>query len=387
MQITEIIGYANSIIGDSSTDRLSQAERYDAATEATAWLLEELGNEHMVDRVTIEYAPSVLWYQMDDIAPYMMGSGELRLSSKKEGVDFTRVDGRELASMPENRFAYAIERYDDKAFLGVVIPKSEQGIIRDLVRFEQGDSLTYTGTNASNITPSTDHVRFDMTATGVSATGLSTITDPINLEPKTPDDVYILDVEIPDIEDITSISLSFGDDLATDYVLITTTQDFVVGNNTVVFKHRDRSVVGTPDLSSVTRWRVLINHQTSKPAVEGFKFSDLRSATIMPMEFKYLFYRVGKNTSGADITEFGADTDVPFFSERYPQYKFAVGHKAASVLFRFLQLWEESRQEAREADVALARFRKNFPSERDAVSSTFKPAGVNLRRNRIIRRR
>ena len=392
MTIAEIISYANSIIGDSSTDRITAAERYEAATEAVAWLLEELGNEHMVDRVDIDYVPSVMWYKLDTITPYLMGTGEVKLKEPKQSVDFTKIDSREITSAPKNRYAYAIDRFNGNSFLGILLPSTEDGEVTSLVPFNEEDGLTYTGTNGSNITETPDAVRFDMTGTGVTATGLETTTTAIDLSQKGDDDIYIVDVFIPDITDVTSVTLRFGTDLTSNYRMGTVAQDIngealIEGNNTLLFRHRDLTVVGSPTMTSITRWRVLINHQSSKPITTGFEISDLRTAKVIPLTFKYLFYRVGQSSAGADIIQFTADTDVPFFSERYPQYRYAVGHKTASVLFRFLQLWEEVRQESREAQAALDRYRKNFPSERDSTNSAFKPAGVNLRRNRIIRRR
>jgi len=91
--------------------------------------------------------------------------------------------------------------------------------------------------------------------------------------------------------------------------------------------------------------------------------------------------------AGTELIEFTADTDIPFFVNRYPQYKFAVAHKAAGVLFRGLRLPDDARSEDREASSALKRFRKNFAGERDTGSSAFKVAGISFRNRRVIRRR
>jgi len=120
--------------------------------------------------------------------------------------------------------------------------------------------------------------------------------------------------------------------------------------------------------------------------VGGFKISDLRIAKSVFLTFKYIFYRVGKDSTGDDITEFSADTDIPFFAERYPQYKFAVAHKAASVLFSSLRLPDDSRSEDRKAMSALDRYRKNFSGEKDMGSTAFKVAGISFRGRRTIRR-
>ena len=392
MNLTDIINNTNTYIGDISTDRLTDADRFAAMTEATAWLLEELGNEHMVDRVDIEYLPTVTWYKMDNLTPYLLTAGQLRFKNEEDHItDFTRIEARDLALMSKNRTAYTIERFNSDSYLGITIPNSTKYPHLDLIPFNKDDGLTYTGTNTTNIIEEDDAVRFDMLTDGVAATGLTTTSSPFNIDSFSVDGVLIVEVEIPDITDVTSITIKFGTDLSTDYYSGTVAQDIngntlVEGVNTVKVNWADLILIGTPDLTAMTKWSVNINHEVTKPAVEGFKISDLRIASPVMLTFKYIFYRVGKTAAGADIIEFTSATDVPFFIDRYPQYRFAVAHKAAGTLFRSLQLKEEAYAEDREATQALKRFRKNFSAERDTASSTFKPAGVRFNRRQVRRR-
>lgn len=393
MNLSDIIKNINTYIGDSSTDRISADERYQAATEGTAWLLEELGNEHMTDRTDIEYIPTVTWYKMDSLTPYLLTAGQLRFKEDQgERVDFTRVEPRDLFTMAHNRHAYAIERFNGESYLGIIVPDMNEYPHQDLIQMNENDGLTYTGVNASNIVKEKDAVRFDMTTTGPTTTGLTTVTDSIDISSYDGVGVIIFEVEIPDIEEVTSVSIKFGENLSTDYYLGTVTQDIngnnlVAGVNTLKFKISELTPVGTPSLSDITVWSFNVNHLTSKPAVDGFRFSDLRVAEPLYLTFKYIFYRVGKDSTGDDIIEFTADTDVPFFMERYPQYRYAVAHKAAAVLFRSMVMPENARDEDRQANNSLDRYRKNFSGDRDMPSSQFKPAGINLRNRRIIRRR
>lgn len=395
--VADILKNANAYIGDTSTDRITSDDRYQAVTEACAWLLEELGNEHMVDRADIEYLPTVTWYKMDTLTPYLLTSGQLRFKNEKgDRVDFTRVEPRDLATMGNNRHAYAIERYNDVSYMGIKVPTSsysdEEGISMDLIELNSGDGLTYTGINAVSIIKESDAIRFDMSNTGVTATGLSTTAKAIDLTNYLGTGTLIFEIEISDIANVTSVSLKFGNNLTTDYYLGTVAQDvngnpLVEGVNTISIPWRDLTIVGTPTITSVVAWSWTMNHDAGKPVAEGFKLSDMRIAKPIALTFKYVFYRVGKTTAGADIIEFTATTDVPFFAERYPQYRYSVAHKAASVLFKNQRLFDESRAEERDASNALERYRKNFTGERDMANSAFKVAGINLRGRRIIRRR
>lgn len=393
MNLTDILNNTNTYIGDSSTDRLSDTERYQAATEATAWLLEELGNEHMVDRAEIEFLPTVTWYKMDSLTPYLLTAGQIRFKEEDDHKDdFTRLEARDLAQTNKNKFAYAIERFDGDSYLGINIPLSSKYPHSDLIAMDKNDGLTYTGINATNITGEANAIRWDMAATGPTVSGLSTVSDSISISTYENLGVFIFEIEIPDISDVTSVSLKFGDNLTTDYYLGTVTQDvngnpLIAGVNTIKVKWEDLTLVGTPDLDAVVAWSILINHDTGKAVAEGFKFSDLRIANPVYLNFKYIFYRVGKDASDADLIEFSAGTDIPFFIDRYPQYRFAVAHKTASILYRSLRLFEEAKGEDTEAIISLRRFRKNFSAERDTGSSAFKVAGVSFRNRRVIRRR
>lgn len=393
MNLTDVLNNVNTFIGDSSTDRITDAERYQAATEATAWLLEELGNEHMVDRAEIEYLPTVTWYKMDNLTPYLLTAGELRFKEEDDSDgDFTRIESRDLTNMNHNRNAYAIERFNGSSYLGIVIPTSDQYPHKDLIEFNLSDGYTYTGVNADNIVKEKNAVKFDMENTGVAATGLTTTTSAIDLSQFDDVGVLIFEIEIPDVTDVNSVSIKFGDDLTTDYYLGSATQDvngnaLTEGVNTIKISWSDLTVVGTPTVTAVTEWGFYINHETDKVVVEDFRLSDLRIAKPIYLNFKYIFYRVGKNAAGDDLIEFSAATDVPFFIERYPQYKFAVAHKAAARLLRSLRLYQEAGSEDRDAREALGRYRKNFSNERDQGSSTFKVAGINFRNRRIVRRR
>ena len=391
--VNDLIQTTNQYIGDSSNDRVVLGDRLSALTEATAWLLEELGNEHMTDRVEVEYLPTVRWYKMRGLSPYLLTAGQLRFKNELSGMsDFTRIEARDLASMTENRTAYAIERYNDDAFMGIVVPKNTQVRVNELLKLNKFDNITYTGVNATNIAKAADFVSFDMAAPGGTATGLRATTTAQNLSEYQGDGVLVFDVEIPNITGVTGVSLKFGHNLTTDYWLGLVLQDIhgdtlKVGLNTIKVRFSEMVVIGSPNASNVTQWELLITHQASKPLAENFRLSDLRIVKPINLIFKYIFYRVGKNSLGVDIIEFGAITDTPFFAERYPQYKFAVAHKAASILYKGMTLYENARDEERDAFSALVRFRKNFSGERDSANSTFKPHGINFRSRRIIKRR
>jgi len=395
MDLSDIIKNVDTFTGDSSNDRVTASDRYQAITEATAWLLEELGNEHMTDRTEITYLPTVTWYKMDNLTPYLLTAGQLRFKEEdghERDSDFTRVEPRDLATIPPTRYAYAIEQYNGDAYMGINVPARENEGQQDLIELNVNDGLTYTGVNADNIVGETHAIRFDMENTGVTSTGLTTTSGTINISDYEDTGYIVFEVEIPDISNVNSVSIKFGDDLSTDYYLGTVTQDvngntLAAGVNTIKVEMKGLSVVGTPDNSAVTEWGWYVNHDSGKVAVGDFRLSDMRVADPTHLTFKYIFYRVGKDTSGTELIEFTATTDVPFFVERYPQYRFAVAHKASSILFRSMREHASAGSEESQAKQSLKRYRKNFSNERDTSNSAFKLAGVRFRGRRFIRRK
>lgn len=386
MTVQDIIDLANSYISDTSNDRLTETQRLDAVTEATAWLLEELGNEHMVNKEEIEFLDTVTWYKLDAQVPTILTTGDVRLKHDHD-VDFTRQDIRAFSTMTVNRPSYTIERYNGDTFLGLKMPSNNYS--KDIIAYNKDDSNTYTGINADNFVKEEYALRFDMQATGQSTTGVETTIDAVDFTSFDGRARLVFEIEIPDITDVTSVSLRFGSNLSSDYYLGTVTQD-INGNtlseglNIIKIAWEDLTQVGTP--GSLTKWRVNINHQTSKPVMEGIKVSDLRADLPTLVNLKYIFWHVGEDASGTQITEFADTTDVPFFSGRYDQYKFAVAHQTASHLFRSLRLKDEAEDEEIQAGRALVRYRKNFSGERDLNDSAFKVAGINFRRRKTIRR-
>ena len=111
-----------------------------------------------------------------------------------------------------------------------------------------------------------------------------------------------------------------------------------------------------------------------------FRIDNLRLVRPENLTFHYLSWNVGTDTSGADITVFGATTDVPYFSGQYDQYKYAVAHKASAILFRALRLREEAQFEENEADEAMRRAKGIHPSSKVEEVKSFKIRGVRFNR-------
>jgi hypothetical protein len=101
----------------------------------------------------------------------------------------------------------------------------------------------------------------------------------------------------------------------------------------------------------------------------------------------YTSWNVGTNSGGTALKAFTATTDIPFFSGQYDQYLYAVAHKATSILFKALRLYNEADREEKEAIAEMNRVRQVIPKSRPAELKNFKVRGIRFSHGRSRTRR
>lgn len=405
----------DTYLGDSSTDRISSAERFNAMTEATAWLLEELGNEHMVDTYALDFLDSVNYYKVTtDLANLLVGA-DLRRDKADQVISFARKSPREIAEeigQGSKDPSWAIDRHDNETFLVVNFrSKYDAQVISSLDTITDGGTWTTydAGSDALNLTTDNNEfkqgsgcINFDV---DVSQSGNNFATiyvpdiGPIDLSSYEDLGSFIYWVYIPENLYTTSLTLYWGSDTAAtpatraNYWSATVTTD-INGNaladgwNEIKVNWSDATMTGTPDSSAVVYIEKRLTYDASQTDDTDYRYDYLRIVQPEQLNFHYISWKVGTNNSGTDITAYTATNDIPFYSGQYDQYKYAVAHKAASILYySALRLPEQGAVEAGQADQALARYRKNFESSKVREVKSFKIHGVNLRRRNKINRR
>lgn len=395
----------NTYLGDSSQDRISDTERYQALTEATTWLLEELGNEHMVDTYSIDFLDTVNTYKVTDGLADLLVGGDLRLPTEDHVRSFTRKSPREIAEEIGQKQtgdpSWAIERRDGDAFLVINYnsPKAAQ-FITALDSVTDGGTWTVDA-DAVNITSDVNEKKqgtaslnfdIDVSASGSNYAGVYAPDAPVmDISQSEQLGSFLMDVYIPDVSETTAVTLFWGSDegatpaTRADYWSSTVTTDingnaFVDGWNTVRFNWNGATTTGTPNSGAVGYYEVRISYGAGQGDDTDYRLDNLRLAMPETLTFHYVSWNVGTDNSFADITSYTADTDIPFYSGRYDQYRYAVAHKAASILFySALRLVEQGAVEESEAAKALQRYRENFESNKTREIKSFKVHGVNLR--------
>lgn len=407
--VANIITNLDSYIGDSSTDRVSQAERFQYITESVAWLQERLGNDHQNATYDLKYFDGVHYYKTTTAIADLLDAADLRRGTNDHDVSFTRKSPRELAEeigqdFPES--SYSIERRDMDAYL-VVNHRSKYDAIQisncDYLADGGGeweiDSVNSDATNLTvdntEFTNGTNSFMFDIDVSQ-SGNNRATILNSTLTVRDLSSVKYLasgfVDVYIPDSTNITSLTLYWGSDSSNYYSKTSTTdyngQAFQDGWNTVKFDWATATKTSSPDDTAIDYVRIDINYGVGQTDDSGFRIDNVRFVRPEKLTFHYLSWVVGKNSSGTDIYAFTATTDVPYFSGQYDQYKYPVAHRAASLAYKGLRLYNEADSEETEAEKALNRISKLIPSSRTPEVKSFKIMGVNFSkgRNRRFRR-
>lgn len=406
----------STYLGDSTNDRITEAERLQYMTEATSWLLEELGNEHTIATYQLPYLDTVHYYKVTAGLANLLVGADLRAPENDHTESMSRKSPRELAEeigQSATEDAWAIERRDGDIFLAINYhPQNKRD---DIASF---DTLTSdggiwtadtTGSDAANITADPNEkevgsgsINFDVDvsqtannlATVYNATGRSK-----NLSYLEDTGSFIYRVYLPDVLYTSSITFRWSSDVGATPATVTNswsstnTTDingnaFVVGWNRVRVQWANATKTGTPDAETIQYYSFSVNYTASQGDDTDYRLDDLTIVKPVNLTFHYISFKVGLSNAGADITAFTNLTDIPFYSGRYDQYKYCVAHKAASLAYySSLRLPNEGAVEEGEAVKSLTRYRKQFESSLVREEKSFKVKGLNLRRRGINRLR
>lgn len=390
----------NTYIGDSSTDRVSAAERLQYITEATIWLQTQLDNDHSIRTYSVSYYDTINYYKINSAISDVLESNALRRATTELDNDLTRKDARQIAidiatDSPES--SYALERRDGNLYLAIN-HDSKYGALQ-VTSF---DSLTNVGGTWAADTTNSDATNvainevdgsngtvgclsFDVDVSQSGNNRATIYNDDLNDEDLSDDkdlSVWLLDVKFPDVTYISSVTFYWGSS-STDYYSVTQTTNydgssFIADWNTLKFTWLGATVTGTPDDDAINYIRIDVNYGASQADATSFKLDNLRLVRPETLTLHYTSWNVGTNSSGTQLKVFGATTDIPYFSSQYDQYLYAVAHKAASLTFRALRLSNEADKEEIEALNEMNRVRKVIPKSRPAELKNFKVKGIRF---------
>lgn len=395
----------NTFIGDTSTDRISAAERLQFINEGVIWLQTQLDNDHSIRTYSVSFFDTLVSYKLNSAVTDVLEGNALRKLVGEPDVEFTRKDARQVfTDIAEESYesSYALERRDSNLFL--VVNHDAKYPALQVTSF---DSLTNIGgtwaadtTNSDATNVAIDEVdgsngtvgclSFDVDVSQSGNNRATIYNDDINDEDLSDDkdlSSWLLDVKFPEITNISSVTLYWGSSDTAYYSVTSTTNydgsaftaDF---NNTIKFDWLGASVTGSPDYTAIDYIRIDVNYGAGQGDATSFKLDNLRLVRPETLKFHYTSWNVGTDTNGAQIKVFGATTDIPYFSGQYDQYLYAVAHKAAALTFKSLRLYNEADKEEQEAIAEMNRVRKVIPKSRPSEMKNFKVRGIRFGRSR-----
>lgn len=401
--VANLITNFDSFIGDTSNDRVTAAERLQYLSEATAWLQTQLDNDHSIRTYSVSFFDTITSYKLNAAVTDLLESNALRTAVTEEGVELTRKDSRQVfidISNESSDESYALERRDSNLYLVINHDPKYIALQVSTLASLTADGGTWavdaTNSDATNLTA--DDVDGSNGTTGclsfdadVSQSGNNRITiynDDFTDEDLTDEEdlsSWLLDVKFPNVADITSVTFYWGSSDSAYWSVTSTTNydgsaftaDFL---NTVKFDWLGATKTGSPDVTAIDYIRIDINYGAGQADATSFKVDNLRLVRPETLKLHYTSWSVG-DTSTSDTTKlkvFAATTNVPYFSGQYDEYRYAVAHKAASLAFRALRLYNEAEKEDTEALQEMNRVRKIIPKSRPNELKNFKVRGIVL---------
>jgi hypothetical protein len=390
----------NTYIGDTSTDRISAAERLQFATEAVAWLQEETGNDHTVKTYTLNYYDNVHTYKVTSGIASLLEGADLRRGEQDQLISATHKSSREMAENIASKFsefAWAIERRDSNSYLVVNLQSKYKPQQISSLESTSADGGTWavdsTNSDATNLTVDTveykqgaGSLNFDITV-AQSGNNKATIqnTSFTSLDLSSYEDLgaWVFWAYLPDVTYTSSITLYWGSSTSA-YWSSTVTTDvngnaFAAGWNRIAVTWASATKTLSPSAAAITYLRFDINYTGSQVDDTDYRLDDLTMVRPEPLTFYYTSSHVGTNSGGTPIFAFTATTDIPYFSGQYDQYKYAVAHKMASLAFYGpLQVPALGSQQEVEAIKALNRVKKLIPVSVTKEMKRFKVGGISF---------
>lgn len=402
LTVADIITNVNSMIGDTSNDRVSAAERLQYVTESTIWLQESLENETQNNTYVLQYYDNVHYYKVTSSLADLLEGADLRRSEKDQYYTFAHKSAREMAEEIGQRFdesSWGIERHDGDKYL-VVNHRSKYPAqtVADCDSISAGGgawAVDAVNSDATNLTIDTNEYKqgtasfnFDITVAQSGnnrATLINSTLTQLDLSSVENLGSWVFWIYVPNVTYFTSVTLYWGID-SSNYWSATASSDvngstWVAGWNRVSIPWNGAIKTSSPTSNAIDYLRIDYNYSASQANATDFRLDDLTIVRPEPLTLYYISWNVGTDTTGVTHkTAFTVTTDIPYFSGQYDQYKFAVAHKAASLIFNSFGLENDSTYEANEAILAMRRAKGIIPSAKNEPQKTFKVRGVNLTR-------
>lgn len=397
--LSKIKAGVDQYIRDTSTSNVTANDRYRAITEAVRQLYNEFEFQFATKTYDFLYLPGISWYNLTTNVPDMVEPTDLTRASGSQYVPFTRKMPRDLLVEIDNpgygyEPSFAIERRDRKTYLIVNQTRSTHGpvVLSDATSFDGNGTWAADAVAGDAYNVRSDSTEFnygagsvafdiDVTQTAQNRARLYNATlSSVDLSSIDTVGYFLADVYLPAVANFTSVTAYWGSS-STAYWSATATVDylgnaFVAGWNTIALSWNAASMTSTPDSSALTFVQLDFNYTVSQSSLTGWRINDVRIVQPERMKLVYQTAYIGTTSGGTALTEFTADTDVPFYSGMYDFFDVYAVHQASAALWR--QKGDEVAANNQEtlAKRELERLKRKFPTTRLTPTKAFRAAGT-----------
>jgi len=391
------------LIRDTSNNSVTEADRFDAITEAVRQLHTEFGFDYTNKTYNLDYFDTLNYYNIATDISDFLEPVDLRSRDKEDNIStFTRKSPRELnreINSPEGD-SYAIETKNQKQYL--VISHNSKFAKTQL---HQCDSLTANGTwqlgesSAANTSDSTnltlDEVEFKQ-GTGALNFDIDATQDAANAAIISNEDMTAVDltkhedlssllawVYIPDVTNFTSVTAYWGSSASAYWYAAVTTDAFgaafVAGWNRIKVNWADTTKTGSPTVSATNYLRFDFNYGAGQGDDTDFRLDDIIMVRPEKLEFHYQTWDIGvvSTSDSTGVQDFTVGTNVPFYSGTYDYFDVYVAHRAAAKLFREVGLHDDADRHEVIAREEMEKLKDKFPTSQHKQTKSFKVGGLN----------
>ena len=339
----------NSLINDrrrdNSSDSVDMLEEGFRAINSTLDIWNSLHDwPWCIKEVNFDYNPNITWYALDDIASDFKSAITIKpyknIAKDKELWMVSQFKFDSATTKPR-RFATSI--LGAEQFLRI---KTVDGIWTTIeTAATYNGNGTWVGASAISNVGTDNYEGFDLTTStkfdysGTSGTITNSTFNAVNLQSyKDRSNIYF-DIFIPEIGNLTSISLKWGSS-ASDYYSASATTDylgnsFIVGWNKVKFVWDSSIVVGTPVDTAIDYLQVTIAYSID-PVATNFRIQNFFVSENIPTTLIYYTVNMVQTSGGVQSQKFSnsANTsDLPLWTGRWDMITEAFINSVLQIIF------------------------------------------------------
>lgn len=330
---------------DNSADSIDMTEEGFRAVNSTLDIWNSLHDwPWLIREVNFDYNPNISWYGLNDIASDFKSPLTIKsYKSVARDKEFWMVSQFKFDSALTKPRRFAVSNVNAKQYLRV---KSVDGLWTSIeTASSYNTNGTWVGATAISNVGTDSYEGFDLPSSvkfdysGTTGTLTNSTFHSVNLSMyKNRSNLYF-DVFIPDIDNLTSISLKWGSSSGNYYTVTTTTnylgEAFIVGWNRVKFAWNGATQVGTPIDTTIGYLQVPIAYSIN-PSATNFRIQNFFISENVPVTLSYYTINMVQTALGVESQKFasaGAVTDLPLWSGRWDSVNEAFINSVLQIIF------------------------------------------------------